>query len=87
MSDAVVAVSSMHRLLVLLLALERSYNTNSPGDHCQKLLAYICVFCLILVVTTIQGWCLFCSELSIMLLFEGGVHLKKYSRLRVVQVT
>ena len=63
MSAAVVAVSSMHRLSVLLLALERSYNMNSPGDHRQKLLAYVCMFCLILVVTTIQGWCLFCSEL------------------------
>ena len=55
MSDAVVAISSMHRLSVLLLALERSYNMNSPGDHRQKLFAYVCVFCLILVVTTIQG--------------------------------
>ena len=71
-----VAISSMHRLSVLLLALERSYNMNSPGDHRQKLLAYVCMFCLILVVTTIQGWCLFCSELPIMLLFEGGVHLQ-----------
>ena len=63
------AVSSMHSLSVLLSVLQHSPRA-SPVTVVRN---YLCTCPHIIAAATIQGWCLFHSELLISrLLFEGG---------------
>ena len=88
-------VSSTHSLSVLLSAMEISRTTpgtsllivvrnslavrNSrmrKGQRTRLCMHYVYH----IAVATIQGRCIFCSELLIVwLLYEGGIYLKKYS--------